>query len=218
MGDHPLRQRQPVDLDGATVTAYFNRGDNVAVRVPGSAAGNVAAVTMKQECYAIDGPLLGIFRITLGGMTLTASVLRFVVGKGPYGAIVDAGKVIPSLDDLMAQIEAMERATSAANTAAENAQAAANAAAASASAIGSMTASAESLPAGSTPTAAIVNTETGKILALGIPAGLSGPAGPPGPVGPARAGRCQRDSYEPVTRTLRDVCQWRRTSHPGSQF
>lgn len=103
-------------LEGAQATAYFNRADNVAVALAGTVNDNVASVTMAQECYAVEGPLIGIFRLTTAdGETLTISVIRFSVRKGPYDAVVDPGEVIPSLPDLLAQIQAMEAATEAAN-------------------------------------------------------------------------------------------------------
>ena len=113
-------------LTGASVTAYFNRADNVAVAIVGSIKGNTASVTLTQECYAVEGPMVGIFRLTSAeGETLTLSVLRFTVGKGPFDAIIDPGKAIPSLEDLLAQIERMENGTAAANTAAAAANSAA---------------------------------------------------------------------------------------------
>lgn len=174
---------KPVSLDGATVAAYFNRADDVAVRVPGTAAGSVATVTLKQECYAIEGPLVGIFRVTLDGATMTASVLRFVVGKGPCDAIVDPGNVVPNLDDLLAQIERMEAGTAAANTATANANtAAANAnskAAAANTAAGRANTAADRLsgvdlevtmlPPSSDPTAEVTQTATQTTFKLGIP-------------------------------------------------
>ena len=56
-------------------------------------------------------------RLTLGGKTVTLSVLTLMVRKVLTDAIIDPGNVIPSLEDLLAQIEAMETATAAANTA-----------------------------------------------------------------------------------------------------
>lgn len=117
---------QSADLTGVSVTAYFNRADNVTVPVKGSISGNIASVTLEQACYAVPGMLTGIFRLTTAsGEILTASVLRFTVSAGPCGTIVDPGNVIPSLADLLAQIELMEQGTAAANAAASKANAAA---------------------------------------------------------------------------------------------
>ena len=129
-----LKAGQAADLTGATAICYFNRADHATVAVPGTITGNLVSVTMTQECYAIEGPLVGIFRLMKSGTTtLTLSVLRFNVGKGPNSAIVDPGGIIPDLDALLAQaanIEAVTRAciagTSDADAAASRANDAAN--------------------------------------------------------------------------------------------
>ena len=107
-----------VALTGATVTGYFVRTDGNTVAVQGSVEGSTAIVTLAQACYAFEGDLKGVMRLTLGGKTVTLSVLTLMVRKVLTDAIIDPGNVIPSLEDLLAQIEAMETATAAANTAA----------------------------------------------------------------------------------------------------
>ena len=104
-------------LTGATVTGYFVRTDGNTVAVQGSVEGSTAIVTLAQACYAFEGDLKGVMRLTLGGKTVTLSVLTLMVRKVLTDAIIDPGNVIPSLEDLLAQIEAMETATAAANTA-----------------------------------------------------------------------------------------------------
>lgn len=106
-----------VALTGATVTGYFVRTDGNTVVVQGSVDGSTAIVTLAQACYAFEGDLKGVMRLTLGGKTVTLSVLTLMVRKVLTDAIIDPGNVIPSLEDLLAQIEAMETATAAANTA-----------------------------------------------------------------------------------------------------
>lgn len=123
-----------VALTGATVTGYFVRTDGNTVAVQGSVEGSTAIVTLAQACYAFEGDLKGVMRLTLGGKTVTLSVLTLMVRKVLTDAIIDPGNVIPSLEDLLAQIDAMETATAAANTAAGAANTAAAAAASAASA------------------------------------------------------------------------------------
>lgn len=100
-------------LTGATVTGYFVRTDGNTVAVQGSVDGSTAIVTLAQACYAFEGDLKGVMRLTLGGKTVTLSVLTLMVRKVLTDAIIDPGNVIPSLEDLLAQIEAMETATAA---------------------------------------------------------------------------------------------------------
>lgn len=125
---------EAVALTGATITGYFVRTDGNTVAIQGSAEGNAAAVTLAQACYAFEGDLKGVMRLTLGGKTITLSVLTLMVRKVLTNAIIDPGNAIPSLEDLLAQIEAMETATAAANTAAGAANTAAAAATSAASA------------------------------------------------------------------------------------
>ena len=125
---------EAVALTGATVTGYFVRTDGNTVAVQGSVEGSTAIVTLAQACYAFEGDLKGVMRLTLGGKTVTLSVLTLMVRKVLTNAIIDPGNVIPSLEDLLAQIEAMETATAAANTAAGAANTAAAAADSAASA------------------------------------------------------------------------------------
>ena len=125
---------EAVALTGATVTGYFVRTDGNTVAIQGSAEGTAAAVTLAPACYAFEGDLKGVMRLTLGGKTVTLSVLTLMVRKVLTDAIIDPGNVIPSLEDLLAQIEAMETATAAANTAAGAAPPAAAAAPPAASA------------------------------------------------------------------------------------
>lgn len=125
---------EAVALTGATVTGYFVRTDGNTVVVQGSVEGSTAIVTLAQACYAFEGDLKGVMRLTLGGKTVTLSVLTLMVRKVLTDAIIDPGNVIPSLEDLLAQIEAMETATAAANTAAGAANTAAAAADSAASA------------------------------------------------------------------------------------
>lgn len=119
---------EAVALTGATVTGYFVRTDGNTVAIQGSVEGSTAIVTLAQACYAFEGDLKGVMRLTLGGKTVTLSVLTLMVRKVLTDAIIDPGNVIPSLEDLLAQIEAMETATAAANTAAGAANTAAAAA------------------------------------------------------------------------------------------
>ena len=123
-----LDNGRAADLNGATAICYFNRADHTTVAVKGTITGNLVSVMLTQECYAIEGPLVSIFRLTnTTGMILTLSVLRFNVGKGPNNnAVIDPGGVVPNLETLLAQVASIEAILQAANTATENAQTAAD--------------------------------------------------------------------------------------------
>lgn len=192
------RGEAPKTMTG-TVTGYFERADGNTVWVPGTLEGNMASVTLDQACYAIPGSLLGVLRLSEGETTITLAVLRFTVERGTSDSLIDPGHVIPSLDDLLAKIEAMEKATLAgleatakALTAADTAQVAASGAEAAAglareSAVeaGQAASSARaaaarwdtvhmdvtSLAANEPPTGSIFQTANATTIYLGIPQG-----------------------------------------------
>lgn len=117
-----LKNGLPVDIEGATITGYFLRSDGNTVMVVGSASGNVATVTLAQECYAYSGGIRAVMRCVKDGAIMALADRAFVVRAAiDDGGIIDPGEVIPSIDDLLAQIDAMEAATADAEAAASKA-------------------------------------------------------------------------------------------------
>lgn len=109
----------PANIDGATITGYFLRSDGNTVMVVGTAEGNIASVTLAQECYAFSGGLRAVMRCTKDGAIMTLAERAFVVRPAiDDGGTIDPGEVIPSIDELIAKIEEMEQATAAAEAAA----------------------------------------------------------------------------------------------------
>ena len=111
---------KPAALNG-TVNGYFIRVDGVTIPIQGTLEGNVASVVLDSTCYAYEGDLKGILRVTDGKSTVTLSALLFRVTYGTTDQIVDPGTVIPSLDSLLAQIENMNETAKKADTAADRA-------------------------------------------------------------------------------------------------
>ena len=180
----------PYDLSGCNCTASFIRDDGNTVFVTGTVSENVASVILPSACYAIQGPVRGILRISKNSQVASACETYFVVREGITGSVVDPGEVIPNLDDLLAQIEAMETATASATAAAESANAAASdaieasstanasaqnaaekAAAANAAAnrLSAVELDVTVLPPGAEPAASVEQTETKTTFSLGIP-------------------------------------------------
>ena len=189
---------QAVTLSGS-VQGFFIRGDGATVTIAnGTLNGNKASVILPSSCYAIIGPVS--IAIKVGGTTVGAC--HGYVYRTSTDAIVDPDHVIPSLSELLAQIEACQNATTAANTAATNANtkagladtaatnannkatAANNAATLANNAatyannagakINNMTVSATGLAAGASPTAAVSDVDGHKNIAFGIPKGDTG--------------------------------------------
>lgn len=107
---------------GADVTAYFIRySDNATITLNGTVNGNVASVTLSKSCYNKAGQYAVIIKVVADGVTNTVFYGEGTIFTSMTDTILDPENVVPSLSDLLAQIEAMETATEAAKTATTNA-------------------------------------------------------------------------------------------------
>lgn len=117
-------RRDPVDMTGWTALYTMEREDGVRVVVEGQILENEISVTLTDACYQVAGRYAAFIRITSPDTEEKRTVLRMaglVVNEG-NGPVIDGSYIIPSLEDLLAQIAAMEAATEAANKAAERAE------------------------------------------------------------------------------------------------
>lgn len=116
-------RRDPVDLTGWSALYTMEREDGVRVVVEGQIWDNEISVTLTDACYQVAGRYAAFIRITSPDTEEKRTVLRMaglVVNEG-NGPVIDGSGIIPSLEDLLAKIAAMEAATDAANQAAERA-------------------------------------------------------------------------------------------------
>ena len=143
------------------VMGYFVRPDGNTVAVRGAISGNVASVTLAQACYAVEGDVQAVMRLTTNDATVTLSALILPVRRYLTDSIVDPGRLIPSLEDLLAQIETMERSIAAADTAASNADSKAAAAQAAAEAANTAATNADGKAAAAQTAAEAANTAAG---------------------------------------------------------
>lgn len=158
------------DLTGQTISAYFIRPDNATVTISGTLTDNVASVTLPSSCYANSGHFSIIIKAVSTNVTTAIFWGDGTITRSTTDTIVDPENIIPSLEELLAQIAVMEQGTAAANAAANTANTAAgnadtkaglaDTAAATANAaaakIDNMTVSASGLAAGQSPTATII--------------------------------------------------------------
>lgn len=100
------------NLTGSTCAGYFIRanGDTVIIS-GGTVTGNKAYVTLPQSCYVYEGRFTLAIKLTGGGVTGTMRIIDGCVANTTTSAIVDPGHVIPDIDELLAQIEKLENAT-----------------------------------------------------------------------------------------------------------
>lgn len=113
----------PVTLTGA-VTGFAIRSDGETVVITGSIEENRAYIILPASAYVKAGPIHIVIKV---GNTTVGACTSYI-GPSTTDTIVDPGRVIPSLADLLAQIENCRNATTAANTAAGNASTQASAA------------------------------------------------------------------------------------------
>lgn len=197
---------KPVDMDGASVLLNLILPDGISTTADGSIEAGACIAMLPPLCYQ-RGETRGVLLLQFGtqaAIPVYAFVLRCF--EDLTDAFADPDHVIPSLAELLAQLDAAKDAAkaaedgaSAANAAAGAADAAAgNATAAAQSAnnaasaattaaqtanaaaarLDGMTATAEGLPAGSAPTVSVTTGDDGaKRLDFGIPNGEKGDTG-----------------------------------------
>jgi hypothetical protein len=159
---------------GAAVSAYFIRySDNATIPLTGKASGSVVNVTLKKVCYNKPGQFAVIIKVTTGNVINTVFYGEGTMLVSSTDTYIDPENVIPSLEDLLAQIATMEEVTKDAKDAADTAKDAADAA---------------NEAAGHAPYVDETNnhwmtwdTESAKYIDTGVSA--TGPVGPQGPAG-----------------------------------
>ena len=123
-----LRDKTQLQLPSdATVSAFFIRySGNVTIPLKnGSVSGNVCSVTLNKSCYNKSGQFALVIKVTAEGVTNTIFYGEGTVFASSTDTILDDENIIPSLEDLLAQIDAMENATKDAKEATDAANAAA---------------------------------------------------------------------------------------------
>ena len=169
-------------LTGASVSAYFVRADGVTVPITGSVEGSAAEVTLPEACYRVPGRFQLVVKLALDGAVSAVFWGDGAVAASDTDAILDEEGVIPSLDELLAQIAAAEAAAanasgaaSAANSAASSANTAASRANTAAASIEQISAQAATLTPGSEATASWITADGANVLTIGVPQGIQGP-------------------------------------------
>lgn len=177
-------------ITGASVAAYFVRADGMTVPITGSVEGSVALVTLPEGCYRVPGRFQLVVKLALDGAVSAVFWGDGAVAASDTDAILDEDGVIPSLDEVLAQVAAAEAAAasansaaSSANTAASSANTAASRADAAAASIEAIGAEATTLAPGSAATASWATVDGAKVLMIGVPQGIQGPQGPKGEPG-----------------------------------
>ena len=114
---------EPVSIEDGNISGYFLRPDGETVTMEGAAVDNVAIVSLPQEVYAYTGMVKAGMRLTYtyGRSVTLDAILINVLPTYDSGTYVDPGEAIPTIADLLAQISAMQAATTEAEAAATKA-------------------------------------------------------------------------------------------------
>lgn len=179
--------KKPLELpSGASVSAYFIRYcDNGTLPLTGEASGNVASVTLTKACYNKSGAFALIIKVLEGDVTSTVFYGEGSMFVSRTDTLIDTENVIPSLEELLAMVDVMEKATAESQTAtasatkaAEDANKAAqwaNEEAEAAQGWADATTTTVTLEAGEDADVNLSTAESGaKVLEFSIPRGESG--------------------------------------------
>lgn len=108
-------------LTACEVIGYFIRPDGATVSITGTVADGCAQLLLPAACYHQPGRFSLVIRLTQEDTRVTVFWAEGAMSRSATDTLVDDG-VIPSLDELLAQISAMEAATEAASTVAQTVQ------------------------------------------------------------------------------------------------
>lgn len=108
------------DLTGAGVHGYFIRADGATVLVDGTAEGDTASVLLPASCYAVQGRFSLVINVSDGDTVNTVLWAEGAVSRSRTDLVFDPEEAIPTLDELLARIDAMRQATEEAIAAAES--------------------------------------------------------------------------------------------------
>lgn len=101
-----LRNGEPVNLAGCVCAGYFIRSAGDTVVIPGTVNGNTAYVDLPQECYAYEGQFSLAIRVAGdGNVTGTMRIVDGIVANTMTNVLIDPGTIIPSVEDLIEEIE-----------------------------------------------------------------------------------------------------------------
>lgn len=171
----------PVTITGG-ITAYMIRADEATLIMNGASEGNRAWIDLPASAYTKIGP----FSVVIKNGTTTIGACTGYMYRSTTDEIVDPGHVIPSIEELLAEIEntraAGREATAAANTAntaATNANNKASAAQTAANTANTAATNADSKAAAAVTATGAANTAAAKIDGLVIIITQGDPTLPP---------------------------------------
>ena len=112
----------PVDLSGARVYGYlYFSATQTTILLAGAASGSEASVVLDEACYAMPGYASLVIQLHQDDVRHTVLRVNLCIQRTGTENVIDPGDVLPTLAELLAQIDAMEAATDAARQAVQGA-------------------------------------------------------------------------------------------------
>lgn len=100
-----FRNGEPENVSGSCF-GLFIRADGATVAINnGTVSGNVAYVTLPDTCYAVEGQFCLTIKVGTANDTITLRIVDGVVSRTSTNVAVDPGTIIPSIEDLIEEIE-----------------------------------------------------------------------------------------------------------------
>ena len=129
-----VKDKTPVDIStGYTVQLLATRHDGNTRYLDGEVVENAAVAELDYTCYEVPGELRCTMEISKDGDVISAARIFLLIGEKYGEGVVDPSHTIPSVAELLAEIETVRTATketkeaaNAANSAASSANTAAN--------------------------------------------------------------------------------------------
>lgn len=105
------------DLSGCTGAGYFRRSDGNMVVLPVTVSGSSLTTLLPAPCYAYPGPCQILLQLEdSSGMVRTVLWLTGRVQQRGGGGYIDPGERLPTLDELLEQVEILKSRTAALET------------------------------------------------------------------------------------------------------
>lgn len=106
------RGMKPVMLTGMTVRGFMCfHAARQTLPLRGTCDGNTACVTLTDECYAVPGGFSLVIQLESGDVRHTLLRVNGMVSRVCTDSVIDPEDIVPTLPELLAQIDAMREAT-----------------------------------------------------------------------------------------------------------
>lgn len=108
-GVRVLREGRPENLNNVECSGYFIRPDGSTIVIDNGVVDSVdsiAYVTLPEACYVYEGSFCLAIKLTGGSVTGTVRIVDGVVSNTSTTTYVDPGTIIPSIEYLIAAIDA----------------------------------------------------------------------------------------------------------------